>query len=57
MAKQWTAKRMMDDVIRRNGFEAEVTIWCCEKAEKFNNFEVSTTELIYFYRVAMNGKK
>ena len=57
MAKQWTAERMMDDVIKRNGFEAEVTIWFCEKAEQFNNFELSATELIYFYNVAMNQKK
>ena len=56
MAKQWTAERMMDDVIKRNGFEAEVTIWFCEKAEQFNNFELSATELIYFYKVAMNQK-
>ncbi len=51
--KQWTAEKMMDNVINKNGFEAEVTIWFCEKAEQFNNFELSASELIYFYQVAM----
>ena len=48
-----TAEKMMDEVIKKNGFEAEVTLWFCEKAEQFINFELSATELVHFYQVAM----
>lgn len=51
--KQWTAEKMMDEVIKKNGFEATKTIWFCKKAEQFNNFELSAAELIYFFKIAM----
>ena len=51
-----TAEKMMDEVIKKNGFEAEVTLWFCEKAEQFINFELSATELVHFYQVAMRQK-
>ena len=51
--KMWTAEKMMDEVIKKNGFEAEITLWFCEKAEQFINFELSATELVHFYQVAM----
>ena len=51
--KMWTAEKMMDNVINKYGFESEVTIRFCEKAKLFNNFELSSFELIYFYQKAM----
>ena len=46
-------KRKIGTVIKKNGFEAEITLWFCEKAEQFINFELSATELVHFYQVAM----
>ena len=47
--KMWTSEKMLDEVIRRYGFEDERTIEFAEKVEMFDNFELSSFELIYFY--------
>lgn len=49
----WTSEKMLDEVIRRYGFEDKRTIKFAEKVEKFDNFELSTSELIYFYQKTM----
>lgn len=49
----WTSEKMLDNVIRKNGFEDERTIRFAQKVELFDNFELSASELIYFYQEAM----
>lgn len=49
----WTSEKMLDDVIRKYGFENKRTIKFAEKVEKFDNFELSANELIYFYQKTM----
>lgn len=49
----WTSEKMLDEVIRRYGFEDKRTIEFAEKVEKFDNFELSANELIYFYQKTM----
>ena len=51
--KMWTSEKMLDNVIRKNGFEDEKTIRFAQKVELFDNFELSASELIYFYQEAM----
>ena len=49
----WTSEKILDEVIRRYGFEDKRTIKFAEKVEKFDNFELSANELIYFYQKTM----
>ena len=50
----WTSEKMLDEVIRRYGFEDERTIRFAQKVEMFNNFELSSFELIYFYQKTLD---
>lgn len=50
----WTSEKMLDEVIRRYGFEDKRTIKFAEKVEKFDNFELSANELIYFYQKTLD---
>ena len=52
--KMWTSEKMLDEVIRRYGFEDKRTIKFAEKVEKFDNFELSANELIYFYQKTLD---
>ena len=50
----WTSEKMLDEVIRRYGFEDKRTIKFAKKVEEFDNFELSASELIYFYQKALD---
>ena len=52
--EMWTSEKMLDEVIRRYGFEDERTIEFAEKVEMFDNFELSSFELIYFYQKTLD---
>ena len=52
--KMWTSEKMLDEVIKRYGFEDKRTIKFAEKVEKFDNFELSANELIYFYQKTLD---
>lgn len=52
--RRMKVERMIDEVIKKNGFEAEKTIWFCEKAELFMNFRIDEKELLWFFRIAIN---
>jgi len=52
--KMWTSEKMLDEVIRRYGFEDKRTIEFAQKVEMFDNFELSSFELIYFYQKTLD---
>lgn len=51
--KMWTSEKMLNEVIKKYGFEDKRTIEFAEKVEMFDNFELSSFELIYFYKKLM----